>query len=281
MASFVESTTADVYRLLLADTSPSSDVFAAGLAEEPAAALIDALTAIDDPPTVQFLVTEDFLKWFRRDFHLASTAADMIDAGTLAMRVTDGAVENTILVTDDTVLSLVTTDGHAAGLTTDDEAFVQSMREQCSEAWADAATADLRTPPRSQVYETLTDTFGSDIKADYHAMLDALDTTRSGGYGATNSDDLNEVELAVLVGAKHEVQLFELSKWGEQAGLASKATFSRTKNRLEDEGIITTEKIPTDIGRPRQRLMLGEHLRGYEAGDLPAAVHDELQAAPA
>jgi hypothetical protein len=30
------------------------------------------------------------------------------------------------------------------------------------------------------------------------------------------------------------------------------------KNKLEDAGLITTEKVPMDIGRPRLRLLLGD-----------------------
>jgi predicted transcriptional regulator len=41
-------------------------------------------------------------------------------------------------------------------------------------------------------------------------------------------------------------------------GIASKATFSRTKTKLEDMGLIDTEKVPIDVGRPRLRLKLGD-----------------------
>jgi hypothetical protein len=279
--SIIESTATDVYRTLLVDTPPSTEVFAVDPAKEPAAALVDALAGIDDPPTVRLLIAEEVLKWLRRDFHLASTAADLADAGTLSIWTSEDAVANATLTTEESVLSLVSTDSYTAGLTTNDAEFVQSMREQCSEAWGDATIGDLRTPPRSRVYETLADEIGSDVEADYRAMLDAVGSTRSGGYGSTEDNALDEVQLCILAGAKGEVQLFELSNWGEQVGLASKATFSRVKNRLEDHGLVETEKVPVEIGRPRQRLVLSEQLRGYGASDLPVAVRDELQAAPA
>ena len=281
MASFVESTATDVYQVFFADAPPSSDVFAADLAEEPTAALVDTLIGIDDPPTVRLLIAEDVLKWLRRDFRLASTAADLADAETLSIRINEDAVANATLTSEESVLSLMTTDSHTAGLTTNDAEFVQSMREQCSEAWEAATMGDLRTPPRSRVYETLADEIGSVVEADYRIMLDAVGSTRSGGYGSTEDDALDEVELCILAGAKGEVQLFELSNWGERVGLASKATFSQVKNRLVDHGLVETEKVRVEIGRPRQRLVLSERLRGYEAGDLPAGVRDELQAAPA
>jgi DNA-binding MarR family transcriptional regulator len=43
---------------------------------------------------------------------------------------------------------------------------------------------------------------------------------------------------------------------GEDTGVASKATFSRVKTRLEDRDLIETEKVPIDVGRPRLRLVL-------------------------
>jgi hypothetical protein len=48
--------------------------------------------------------------------------------------------------------------------------------------------------------------------------------------------------------------LYDISKWGEDVGIASKATFSRTKSKLEESDLITTEKVPIDVGRPRLRL---------------------------
>lgn len=277
MTPLIEPTTTDVCRELFSNTPISDTVFAAGFNSESAAALVSALSASDNPPTVRLLVADGVLKWLRRDFHLASTAAELVVAGTLAIRVTDDTVANTIIATGGSVVSLVAAEGQVAGLGTDDDEFVASTRDHCSEAWKTAETANLRTPSRARVHETLADELGSDVEADYRAMLDAVETTRNSDSRLADADDnLNEVTLALLAGAKREVQLFELSKWGEDVGIASKATFSRMKTNLEDEGLITTEKIPIDVGRPRLRLVLANTLRGYEASDLPAAVRDGL-----
>uniref|UniRef100_UPI001E4BF87B transcriptional regulator TbsP domain-containing protein n=1 Tax=Halegenticoccus soli TaxID=1985678 RepID=UPI001E4BF87B len=57
----------------------------------------------------------------------------------------------------------------------------------------------------------------------------------------------------------------------------SKATFSRTKTRLEDMGLIDTEKVPIDVGRPRLRLKLGDdRLRQAGAGDLAGVAQSLL-----
>lgn len=63
-------------------------------------------------------------------------------------------------------------------------------------------------------------------------------------------------------------------------GLVNKATFSRTKGRLEEQGAIATEKVPIDVGRPRLRLRLGDQLRDDEISDLPATAQEMLASAP-
>ena len=55
--------------------------------------------------------------------------------------------------------------------------------------------------------------------------------------------------------------------------LASRATFSRKKTAFEEMGLIETEKVSIDVGRPRQRLVLGdERLQGVDAGELMGVV---------
>jgi len=60
------------------------------------------------------------------------------------------------------------------------------------------------------------------------------------------------------VAARNGDLLYDISRWGEDVGIASKATFSRTKTRMEESGVIATEKVPIDVGRPRLRLRLGD-----------------------
>ncbi|MFB6177166.1 MAG: DUF5821 family protein, partial [Halobaculum sp.] len=56
-----------------------------------------------------------------------------------------------------------------------------------------------------------------------------------------------------------------------------KATFSRTKTRLEDVGIVDTEKVPIDVGRPRLRLKLGDdRLREASSEDLASVAQSIL-----
>jgi hypothetical protein len=87
------------------------------------------------------------------------------------------------------------------------------------------------------------------------------------------------VTISLLVAARNNVQLYDISKWGEDVGLASKATFSRAKTTLEDKGLIDTESVAIDVGRPRLRLLLGDERLADADNDELATVAQSLLAA--
>lgn len=234
-------------------------------------ALVDVLAGLEEPPTVQTLAHEDELKGAFEDFIVASNAADHVEHGTLSLRVIGDRAENTLLVTDDRVLALVATGSTVAGLAGEAADLVDATGEKYHSAWEDADEYTLRTPALSAVRTELGDELDSDVEGDFTGMLDSLETARGDG------DGLDEVTLSLLAAAKNESLLYDISRWGEDVGLASKATFSRTKTNLEDEGLIETEKVPIDVGRPRLRLKLGdERLQEAEPDQLATAAQSIL-----
>ena len=120
--------------------------------------------------------------------------------------------------------------------------------------------------------ETLEADIGPDAAADFETVLDSLETARGDGEG------LDEVTISLLVAAKNGELLYDISKWGEDVGVASKATFSRTKTQLEDNGLLDTEKVPIDVGRPRLRLLLGDSRLGEADAEDIAGVAQEMLA---
>jgi len=223
--------------------------------------LIDAATAYEgDLPEIRMLANESILKDVMEDFIIASNAADLIDADALRMRTTAEPAGNELLITDDVVMALVTAGDSVGGLTSDDGEFVDAANDAYTTNWEEADEFSLRTPPLSRVRNTLRDEISADAEDDFNSVLSSLETARGDG------DGLDEVTISLLVAAKNEALLYDISKWGEDVGIASKATFSRTKTKLEDMGLIGTEKVPIDVGRPRLRLKLA---------------HDELESADA
>lgn len=73
-------------------------------------------------------------------------------------------------------------------------------------------------------------------------------------------DSLDAVSVALVAAAQSGALSYDLGKWAEETGVASKATISRRKTTLETNGVIYTEKVPVEVGRPRQRLLLAEDI---------------------
>lgn len=214
--------------------------------------LISVMTDLESPPSVKLLAGERPLKDVMDDFIVASRAANLVDTGNLTIRTTSAEPENSLLITENEVVAIVTAGEHVAGLTTGDDEFVASARDRYAAAWESADEYTLRTPPLTEVRSTLSADISETTAADFDQVLASLQTARG------NGDGLDEVTISLLVAAKNGELLYDISKWGEDIGLASKATFSRTKTKLEDMGLIDTEKVPIDVGRPRLRLMLGD-----------------------
>jgi hypothetical protein len=79
-------------RTILAEES--GEVTAVGFDEESVGELVEILAESEEPPRVRLLVGEDVLKWLRDDFMLASTAAELLDAGTLALGASESSTIN-------------------------------------------------------------------------------------------------------------------------------------------------------------------------------------------
>ncbi|PSQ60903.1 MAG: hypothetical protein BRD23_01250 [Halobacteriales archaeon SW_9_67_25] len=232
--------------------------------------LVAVLTETDAPPAVRLFAAEGPLKDLAEDFLVASTVSDLVESGTLSVRTLSEVPTNTLLVSESSVVALVESGQRVAALATTDETFVGETRETYEARWAEAATFGLRTPARSTVMETLSADIGPDAAADFAAVLDALEAARG------NGDGLDEVTISLLVAARHSELLYDISKWGEDIGLASKATFSRMKSQLEESGLLDTEKVPIDVGRPRLRLLPGDDIASTDADELVATAQEKL-----
>ncbi len=247
--------------LLVVDPSPETIV-----------SIVEAGIDHGDLPTTAVLADRRVLKDVMDDFLIGSKAADLVADGVLSIRVLPDGAENSLFVSASRVLALVSTDRGLSALSSTDDAFVSEVFETYQEAVEEAETYQLRTPPISRVRETMAADIGEAIRDDFDRMLAWLDAVRGDGKG------LDEVTASLLVAAKNDVLLYDISKWGEDVGIASKATFSRTKTRLEDLGIIDTEKVPIDVGRPRLRLKIGdERLVGVDAAELAETASELLE----
>jgi hypothetical protein len=266
-SNLLEQTVADVLAESLGEAE--GELFVVNPGHGTVEELVNVMGEIDTP-TVRLIAAERTLKDVMGDFLVASTAADLVDGSTLEMR-THETDSNTLLVTEESVVAIVEAGDRVAGLVTDDEEFIESAYEMYSELWEESEPFGLRTPAISRVRTSLESDIGPETATDFGSVLASLETARGDGEG------LDEVTISLLVAAKNRELLYDISKWGEDVGIASKATFSRTKTKLEDLGLIDTEKVPIDVGRPRLRLMLGDdRLRDAEAPELASVTQSIL-----
>ena len=212
--------------------------------------LVGAVKELEDPPPLRMVADRSVLKDVMGDFLIASQTADLVDGGNLEIRTSTSGPGNALIITGNSLTALVSAGNELGAVDTDDAEFVAFAFEYYEDQFDMAEEFSLRTPPLTRVRETLREDIGAETADDFDDVLASLETARGNGNG------LDEVTISLLVAAKNNALLYDISKWGEDVGIASKATFSRTKTKLEDMGLLDTEKVPIDVGRPRLRLKL-------------------------
>jgi hypothetical protein len=250
MPTLVNQTLGDVLATISTETGDPLTIV--GPSETVIKHLVDVLTNVDDPASVRVLANRSTLKNAVGDFLVAGRTADLVADGVLSLRTTDSPPGTDLVVSEAEVAALIVAGESAGAVSTDDTEFVEHTGGFYEGAWADAEEFSLRTPPLSRVRSTLDEDLSAEVATDFDAVLSSLETARG------NGDGLDEVTISLLVAARNEELLYDISKWGEDIGVASKATFSRTKTDLEDLGLLDTEKVPIDVGRPRLRLKFGD-----------------------
>ena len=226
----------------------------------------------DAPAHVRILGTERALVEACDDFLTASRAADLTDEERLSMRADDGGHLPSLLVTANEVTTVsALPGGDAVAVTTDDEDSVFTIRSAFVRAFSNATPFEVTVPGYSRLLESLDSAVGSDVRADVANVLQAGVTVRS------SDAALDEIDTVLLMGGRNGAQLYELSEWAENLGLASRATMSSRKRQLEAAGLLTTEKIHADVGRPRQRLLIAaDSLQEASPADLVRAARSVL-----
>ena len=228
----------DAEKLLVVD--PSESVLSA---------LISARFDSNHLPELAVVATEPRLKSALSKFPTAAKAAALVDETALTLRRSDAVAGNSLLLTTETAAAIVDSSDGIIPLPATEQAVVDKLHTTYQNRFENAEPYSLRTPSLTQLQTTLEDTFGTAFRTDFEAVIEALESY---------AEPLEIVPIVLLLAAKHEALLYDISNWGEETGLASKATFSRTKTELEDQELIGTAKVPIEVGRPRLRLQLIE-----------------------
>nr|ABC70141.1 conserved hypothetical protein [uncultured prokaryote 2E01B] len=238
---------------------------------DPSATVLSAVAArvVDEPsvlPETRVLAQKPVLKTIRNRLRPATALAQAAADGRLTTRVTDEPAPTTVLATPDRAYALVEGGEGVAALATDATRLVDGVRTASEEQFEAAEPFDFRRPSRAEMLAGLTDRVSEAAAAEFEAAVDGAD--RIVGLDAA-------VSLALVVAARNEELLYDLSGWSEDVSLASKATVSRQKSRLVEAGLLGTEKQPIDISRPRLRLVVDDDtLAAVDTADLWPAVRE-------
>lgn len=233
-------------------TSGESPVYVVDPSPQALNALVQEITAHSNPPATRMLLNDKVLKIVQEEFWLASSLVELLETEHHEARVTMGR-DNELLLAETKLWNLITIDSEINIVSSDESqsSIAGNIYEHYAARWSEYEHVSMRIPPLDHVRSSLRESFGDEFESEFLEMIQRSTSQKIG-------DGIGVTAICLLLGARHGELLYDISKWGEDSGVASKATFSRMKNTLTDAGLIDTEKVPIDVGRPRLRLLLSD-----------------------
>lgn len=233
-------------------------------------ALVDAIET-DRPTDLRLLVGEETAERLAGDFLLGSRLARAVRDGTLEIRAVSAPLTQRVVLTPDQVAAIVTVEDNCARFESEEEALVSALRDEMAERWEAARGVDLRSPDRETLADAASDMLPEGFAEEFLAAVEGAEEL----HWETEPDP---VWLAIVVGARAEALVFDLSEWAEATGFASRSSISRAKGHLESAGLVGTRAVPKGVGRPRQRLAVtDERLAGASPENLVATLEELLE----
>ena len=194
-------------------------------------------------PAVADTVSERFL--------IESRVAGAVARDELRVRETGGRCTDRAILGAADAAVVVSVDERVEALPVSDESVVTELHERYASVWDAAEPFSARAPPRRLLFETHADTLPEAFTSQLERAIEHA--SRLEWHGSPTP-----VELALTVGARTGTHHYDLCVWAEAAAFTSRSTAARTKQRLEEEGLLGVEPVPQERGRPRQRLLVAD-----------------------
>lgn len=218
----------------------------------------------------RILVTAATWRSVQGAFVTALTAADLVETDRLAVRTTEDTDGLTVAVVDDQVFALATVDDRPIVLGTVDDSTASDVRSVVERRWEDGETVETAVPGIGSLTASLGNAVDADVAADFESLFTALGDP-------SQRERLDAATTLLLSGARHGALLYDLAQWAEESGFTTRSALSQSKQPLVDAGLLTIERIPSGVGRPRQRLHLSDdRLLETEPAAWPALVSSTL-----
>lgn len=221
--------------------------------------LMEAVSALEsgDVDTLTLIGEYETLREVRDDFSLAGRVQNHVESGDLTLLVSED-VSGSIHTDGQTAESVVTASSETVTIQTSDRTDVATVESHLDSLVDNSDEFPLRTAAYDSLRDELASQFGEEFSAHFEEAYENHDFSGS----------VDEVMVLLLLAAYNQEELYQVSRVGENTGVASTATFSRKKSELEEAGIVETEKVSADVGRPRQRLVYS----GTEVASSPMEV---------
>jgi hypothetical protein len=236
------------------------------------AAIIEEVYGTSDLQ-VEFFCTPGVLKRLEDDFVVASRLRELdVEEIATVRRSTDDDTLPTLCLSSDRVTVVIPLGGGdvTTSVLTDANACAR-LEDHYEDRWRAAGPYTVDVPPYSAVMRTLEAELDEDVQAAFATGIEATEMRDS-------ESSIKPIPLAILFAARHEHELRSVVEWATTVDLASQGTVSRAKNRLESIGLVTTEPVKNGVGRPRQRLLLGdESLRSSSVVELTSTMDALLE----
>lgn len=202
------------------------------------------------------LLSEGVWKELNEVFPLNAKFTSLVADMNLHIRVGDCSMPFLFLTPQTDIVLGINLSGMLRFLPVADEISTEQIVTDFQSTFADAREVTIDVPPWNELLEQLEEMVGMDTKEEYRRLINAA--------ASSNLNSLDEVSVALIAAALSGALNYDISSWGEEMNVASKATFSRRKKELEQQGVIVTERVPVDVGRPRQRLHLDTGATGVD-----------------
>ena len=220
--------------------------------------LVVALEQADVVDEIAILTDSDTIIELRELFFTTTCLVDYIQEDKVEIRAQDTHLPSLIITEDSIEATTGFPDADPTVVETTEESLVEETTKTFDERFEEADGVTFQKPGYSSLLDTLQQEFDGSLVEDFEeALMEAKEPEQP-------ALEIDPVFVSILVGAYNGISFYQLSRWGEDIRLASRAKFSRKKGELEEEGIIDYENIPRPVGRPRHRLLVGEAVENEE-----------------